>query len=45
MEKIFVEVHEAYAKEVQQLFEEKKFTTEIKKDMYGRERMIKAGKS
>ena len=40
--KFFVEVHEDYAAEVQQIFEEKKFITEIKKDSYGRERMIKA---
>ena len=40
--KFFVEVHEDYAAEVQQIFEEKKFITEIKKDIYGRERMIKA---
>ena len=40
--KFFVEVHEDYALKVQQIFEEKKFITEIKKDIYGRERMIKA---
>ncbi len=40
--KIFVEVHENYAKEVQQIFAAKNFTAEIKKDIYGRERMIKA---
>ena len=40
--KIFVEVHEDYAAEVQQIFTEKNFKMEIKKDMYGRERMIKA---
>ena len=40
--KFFVEVHEDYAAEVQQIFEKKKFITEIKKDIYGRERMIKA---
>jgi len=42
--KIFVEVHEDYAKQVQQIFAEKNFTTEIKKDIYGRERMIKASR-
>lgn len=40
--KIFVEVHEDFAKEVQQIFREKNLTTEIKKDIYRRERMIKA---
>jgi len=40
--KIFVEVHEDYAKDVQQIFEENKFQSEIRKDMYGRDRMIKA---
>lgn len=39
---VYVEVHEKYAKQVQKIFEEKFFTTEIKKDIYGRERMIKA---
>lgn len=42
--KVFVEVHEDHANEVQQIFKEKNFVTEIKKDMYGRERMIKAGR-
>ena len=40
--KIFVEVHEDYSKEVQQIFVEKNFKAEIKKDIYRRERMIKA---
>jgi release factor glutamine methyltransferase len=40
--KIFVEVHEDFSKEVHEIFTEKKFTTEIRKDIYGRERMIKA---
>ncbi len=40
--KIFVEVHEDYTEEAEQIFSEKKFKTEIKNDMYGRERMIKA---
>lgn len=39
--KIFVEVHEAYAKEVQQIFAGRDFTTEIRKDIFDRERMIK----
>ena len=38
--KIFVEVHEDYAKEVQEIFSQKYFKTIIKKDLYGRERMI-----
>ena len=42
--KVFVEVHEDFSKEVQQIFAEKNFTTEIKKDMCGRERMVKAFK-
>ncbi len=42
--KIFVEVHENYAKEVQQIFADKNFTTEIRKDIYGRERMVCAYK-
>lgn len=40
--KIFVEVHEDYSNEAQQIFAEKEFKTEIKKDIYGRERMIRA---
>lgn len=40
--KVFVEVHEDYANEVQQIFTEKKFKTQIRKDIYGRERMINA---
>ena len=42
--KVFVEVHEDYSNEVQQIFAQKNFTTEIKKDIYGRDRMIKAGR-
>lgn len=41
---IFVEVHEAYAISVQQIFVEKELKTEIKKDLFGRERMIRAYK-
>ena len=40
--KTFVEVHEDYSNEVQQIFAKKNFTTEIKKDIYGRDRMVKA---
>lgn len=43
--KIFVEVHEDFSGEVHQIFEKENFTTEIKKDMYGKERMLKANKS
>lgn len=39
---IFVEVHEEYSKEVQQIFSDKNFSSEIRKDIYGRKRMIKA---
>lgn len=42
--KIYVEVHEERAKEVQQGFKENGFKTEIKNDMYGKERMIKITK-
>jgi release factor glutamine methyltransferase len=38
--KIFVEVHEDFSEEVKQIFAEKNFKTEIKKDLFGRERMI-----
>ncbi len=40
--KIFVEIHEDYSKEVQKIFSIYNFKTEIKRDMYGKERMIKA---
>lgn len=42
--KVFVEVHEDYAREVQQIFADENFETEIKKDIYGRERMVKANR-
>ncbi len=38
--KVFVEVHEDYSNQVQKLFAEKNFKTEIRKDLFGRERMI-----
>jgi release factor glutamine methyltransferase len=41
---IFVELHEQFSNEVQQIFAEKKFKTEIKKDIYGRGRMLKASR-
>ena len=43
--KIFVEVHENYAREVRNIFENAGFTAEIKKDIYDKERMVKAGKN
>jgi release factor glutamine methyltransferase len=39
--KIFVEVHEAYANEVKNIFENSGYKSEIKKDIYGKERMVK----
>jgi len=43
--KIFVEVHDEYAKEVQQIFLDENFEPEIKKDVYGKDRMIQACRS
>lgn len=40
--KIYTEVHEGYATEVSKIFSEKNFIPEIRKDMYGKNRMIKA---
>ncbi|MGN6249826.1 MAG: peptide chain release factor N(5)-glutamine methyltransferase [Ginsengibacter sp.] len=40
--KIYVEVHEEYAGKVQEFFEKAGFTSQIKKDIYGKERMAKA---
>src|SRR5690348_4814005 len=40
--KIYAEVHEDYAPEVSKIFSEKNFIPEIRKDMYGKNRMIKA---
>ena len=42
--KIYAEVHEAYAKNVKEIFETAGFTAMIKKDIYGKERMIRAEK-
>lgn len=42
---IYVEVHEEYAKNVNAIFENSRFISSIKKDIYGKERMIKAIKS
>ncbi len=41
--KIYVEIHENYAKEVQQIFTGYNFKSEIKKDIYGKERIISVG--
>jgi release factor glutamine methyltransferase len=38
---IYCEIHESLGKETTALFNEKGFTTELKKDMQGKERMIK----
>ncbi len=40
--KIYVEVHEDYAREVKSIFTNAGFEAEIKKDIYGKERMVKA---
>lgn len=42
--KIYVEVHEEYANEVKNIFQKKGFSAILKKDIYGKERMIKAGR-
>ncbi|MDQ6764195.1 MAG: peptide chain release factor N(5)-glutamine methyltransferase [Bacteroidota bacterium] len=39
---IYVEVHEEKAEEVKKIFVENRFTIEIRKDIYGKERMIGA---
>jgi release factor glutamine methyltransferase len=39
--KIYVEVHEEYAKEVSALIENAGFISEIKEDIYGKERMVR----
>ena len=40
--KIYVEVHENFAGDIKSIFEEGGFVSEIKKDIYGKERMVKA---
>ena len=40
--KIFVEIHEEYSKEVQKIFSARNFKTQIRKDIYGKERMLQA---
>jgi release factor glutamine methyltransferase len=42
--KIYVEVHEEYAKDVKTIFENAGYLAEIKKDIYRKERMVKAKK-
>jgi release factor glutamine methyltransferase len=42
--KIYVEVYEEYAKEVKNIFEKLGLIAELKKDIYGKERMIRAVK-
>ena len=39
---IYVELNEKYAREIVAVFKAQNFTAEIKKDMYGKERMIRA---
>jgi release factor glutamine methyltransferase len=41
---IYVEIHEHYSKEVKEIFTKNNFKTEIKNDMYGKARMIRASK-
>jgi release factor glutamine methyltransferase len=43
--KIYVEVHEEYAKEVGSIFESGGFLVEIKNDIYGKQRMVKSTKA
>jgi release factor glutamine methyltransferase len=43
--KIYVEVHEQYAIDVKTIFEKDGYSAEIKKDIYGKERMVKAEKA
>lgn len=42
--KIYVEVHEEYAGDVKNIFVNAGFESQIKKDIYGKERMVKAKK-
>ncbi|MEO8852982.1 MAG: peptide chain release factor N(5)-glutamine methyltransferase [Ginsengibacter sp.] len=42
--RIYVETHEEYAKEVKAVFENAGYLSEIKKDIYGKERMVRAKK-
>ncbi|MEO9020604.1 MAG: peptide chain release factor N(5)-glutamine methyltransferase [Ginsengibacter sp.] len=40
--KIYVEVNEEYANEIKNIFEKRGFISKLKKDMYGKERMVKS---
>jgi release factor glutamine methyltransferase len=40
--KIYVEVHEEYSENIKTIFENAGFISEIKKDIYGKERMVRA---
>ena len=40
--KVFVEIHEEFSKEIQEIFLACDLGTEVRKDIYGKERMIKA---
>jgi release factor glutamine methyltransferase len=40
--KIFVEIHEEYSNEIKKIFAAYNFKTKMKRDMYGKERMVKA---
>ncbi|HXR84259.1 MAG TPA: peptide chain release factor N(5)-glutamine methyltransferase [Hanamia sp.] len=42
--KIYVEVHEEYAKDVNDIFKNTGFISQIKNDIYGKERMVKGWK-
>ncbi|MES1220551.1 MAG: peptide chain release factor N(5)-glutamine methyltransferase [Bacteroidota bacterium] len=41
---IYMELHENYSKEVVQLFQSENYSAEIKKDMQGKDRLLKASK-
>ncbi len=43
--KVFVEVHEDFAGDVKTIFENEEFAASIKKDIYGKERMVSAHNS
>jgi len=43
--KIYVEIHEEYSEEVDKIFQAANFKTEIREDMYGKKRMLKAIRS
>jgi release factor glutamine methyltransferase len=41
---IYMEIHESLGGQVQKLFDERGYTVTLKKDMQGKERMVKAAK-